>query len=145
MNLPIQTLAIGAAAGAAVAYALKKNPALGAALGAGGALVIDQYLQSQGRVGQVAPRTTVTRQGQRIQLKRPMKTLVARRQMASSAAAPQDSAQQQDVSQEAQDADSTTWSDWSQQVAQEDQVGWVGNEALDPVYRAIYASDHGGR
>lgn len=149
MNLPIQTLAIGAAAGAAVAYALRKHPALGAAIGAGGALVIDQYLQSQGRVGRVAPRPAPTKQGQRLQLKRPMMTLVARRQTgaapAASQSAAQDAGQEQAAPQETQDVDSATWSDWGQQVAQEDQVGWVGNEALDPIYRAIYASDHGAR
>jgi hypothetical protein len=163
MDTSPEKLVVSGLLGALVGYALHKSAAVGALVGVGSALVIDQYLASRGRgTGGTARRAPAVR-GRTLVLNRKLPAGAAaalaraRGQSATGKTSPNpqyDLQYQQQTQQQAQqpadqgqpaDDGSQAPSDWEQQVATEDQMAWVGNEALDPIERALWGSDMGGR
>jgi uncharacterized membrane protein len=159
MDTSIEKLVASGLLGALVGYALHKSAAVGALAGVGSALVIDQYMSARtARIGRPAP----TVRGRTLVLNRKLPAAAAaalaraRGQSTAGKAPPNpqyDMQYQQQSQQQAQqpadqgqpaDDGSQAPSDWEQQVSQEDQMAWVGNEALDPIERALWSMDRGG-
>jgi len=119
MDLHSEKLLASAALGALSGFLLRGSPLLGAALGVGSALVLETYFANRypDAGGGFRPGVSVVPSAPRpVGLTRAQSVLPLKA-LAARRLAPA--------------------------AATDPQVGWVGEEALDPIHRALWAVDHG--